>query len=248
MPHFFFTSLSGKPSLLLFAGTVLCVTGCCDNKHPASREKGGASSTRGNIEPEPRPVIIRPAFPPVMSVSSPRIWPKNPVPGFLYSHKLPREVAVPAGVTLLSLNRPVICSDPDPLGDPNYVTDGIKDGDDGCYLDLCDGQQWVQIDLGESKEIHLIWVWHFHKFETFYNDVIIRLSDDPEFRKGTTVFNNDADGSGGFGKGMDHVWEESNQGRPIQVDGIKGRYVRLYSNGKEIDDTNQYTEVEIYGR
>ena len=29
---------------------------------------------------------------------------------------------------------------------------------------------------------------------------------------------------------------------------VKGRYVRLYSNGNTSNDTNHYIEVEVYGR
>ena len=33
----------------------------------------------------------------------------------------------------------------------------------------------------------------------------------------------------------------------VQIKGLKGRYVRLYSNGSTADDLNRYTEVEVYG-
>jgi hypothetical protein len=34
----------------------------------------------------------------------------------------------------------------------------------------------------------------------------------------------------------------------MPVKGVKGRFVRLWSNGRNIDDMNQYIEVEVYGR
>ena len=33
----------------------------------------------------------------------------------------------------------------------------------------------------------------------------------------------------------------------IDPKGIKGRYVRLYSNGNTANDLNHYVEVEVYG-
>ena len=34
----------------------------------------------------------------------------------------------------------------------------------------------------------------------------------------------------------------------MPVNGVKGRYVRFSSNGRDLDDTNQYIEAEVYGR
>ncbi len=260
-PRVFFRVLFTGPvvALPLFAGMAVWLTGCCDNKRAPGHGKGSASSGVKPAGPEPRPVIIRPEFPMPLFTTSPLAWENRAPRGFLRSHKIPGEVAVPAGVRLLSLNCPVTSSDPDcPLtpaefdfnrdGDLSLVTDGRREGDNGYYVSLREGRQWVQIDLRESKEIHLIWVWHFHKMECYYKDVIICVSNDPEFQTGITVFNNDVDGSGGFGKGTDRIWEESSQGCPVPVAGVKGRYVRLYSSGRDIDDTNQYIEVEVYGR
>ena len=128
------------------------------------------------------------------------------------------------------------------------ITDGDKEGDDGFFADLMPGKQWVQIDLGESKEIWLIWLWHFHKQAVIYRDVVVQVSDDPEMKNATVVYNNDFDNSAEFGVGQDQSWVETNNGRAMPVKGVKGRYVRLWSNGRNIDDMNQYIEVEVYGR
>lgn len=65
-----------------------------------------------------------------------------------------------------------------------------------------------------------------------------------------TVFNSDADGSSGLGlsAGTDPAYVETQHGRVIEVDGVRGRYVRLYSDGNTNDPMNQYTEVMVYGR
>ena len=78
--------------------------------------------------------------------------------------------------------------------------------------------------------------------------VIAQISDDAEFKTSTTVFNNDFDNSAGFGVGKDQAWMETNHGRPMPVNAVKGRYVRFWSNGRNVDDTNHYIEVEVYGK
>jgi hypothetical protein len=205
---------------------------------PAPAPAAVVSGPRISIKPEmPKPLFAGTPLPD-----------SNPPPNLDKSGKPTLEVAVPEGVTLLSKGKPVTCSDPAPLGELSLITDGDKQGDDGYFVDILPLKQWIQIDLGESKEIHLIWVWHFHKQAVIYKDVVAQISDDPEFKTATTVFNNDFDNSEGFGVGKDQSWVETNNGRPMPVSGVKGRYVRLWSNGRNIDDTNQYIEVEVYGK
>jgi hypothetical protein len=192
-------------------------------------------------------VSIKPEMPKPLFAGTP-LPDSNPPPNLDKSGKPTLEVAVPEGVTLLSKGKLVTCSDPAPLGELSLITDGDKQGDDGYFVDILPLKQWIQIDLGESKEIHLIWVWHFHKQAVIYKDVVAQISDDLEFKTATTVFNNDFDNSEGFGVGKDQSWVETNNGRAMPVSGVKGRYVRLWSNGRNIDDTNQYIEVEVYGK
>lgn len=191
--------------------------------------------------------IIRPLMPPALIQGTPLPTSNRP-PNLDLSTKPVLEVSVPEGATLLSKGKPVTCSDPAPLGDLSLITDGEKQGDDGFYVDILPQKQWIQIDLGQAKEIHLIWVWHFHRDARIFKDVVVQISDDPEFKTSTIVFNNDFDNSSGFGTGADQSWVETNNGRSIPVKAVKGRYVRLYSNGQSVDDTNQYIEVEVYGK
>ncbi len=192
-------------------------------------------------------IAIRPVMPTAMFIGTP-LPDGNPPPNLDTSKKEKLEELVPEGVTLLSKGAPVTTSDPDPVGALTLITDDDKRSDDGFCVDLLPGKQWVQIDLGESKEVYLIWLWHTHKSAVVYKDVIIQVSDDPEFKNSTIVFNNDYDNSYGLGVGKDQSWVETNNGRAIPVAGVKGRYVRLHSNGRNIDDTNQYTEVSVYGK
>ena len=157
---------------------------------------------------------------------------------------------VPAGVELLSKDKPVTASDDLPLiGDLEYITDGDKDAADGSYVELAQQKQWVQIDLEDEKEIHGIWLWHFHKNARAYVDVVVQISNDEEFADGvTTVYNADHDNSSGLGKGTDKAYVETNRGRVIDGKGTKGRYVRLYSNGNTANEMNHYIEVEVWGK
>src|SRR3954468_10313211 len=101
------------------------------------------------------------------------------------------DLMVPAGTTLLSNGKPVTSSDSLPVvGELTYVTDGEKSGADGTYVELGPGVQWVQIDLGVPAKLAAIVAWHFHSQARVYHDVVVQVSDDPEFKKGvTTLFN-----------------------------------------------------------
>lgn len=156
---------------------------------------------------------------------------------------------VPKGTRLLSLHRPVTSSDMQPvIGELSFVTDGEKSGGDGYFVELGPGKQWAQIDLGVSSFLNAILVWHYHSQARVYRDIIVQVSDDKDFLKGaTTVFNNDHDNSAGLGIGKDKEYIEVAEGRLIDPKGVKGRYVRLYSDGNTSNDLNHYVEVEVYG-
>jgi len=156
----------------------------------------------------------------------------------------------PKGVTNLAKGKAVTSSDTNPrLGKLAFVTDGEKGYQNDYLLELATGVQWVQIDLGKTSDIYAILVWHFHAADRVYFDVVVQVSDDAEFTKGvTTVYNNDIDNSSGLGVGKDKEYIETYEGRLIDAKGVKGRYVRLYSKGNTTDDTNHYTEVEVYGK
>ena len=161
-----------------------------------------------------------------------------------------KPLMVPAGTALLSLNRPVASSDTSPvIGELTCVTDGDKSGDEGSYVELGPGVQWVQIDLGAPARIAAIAVWHFHAQARVYHAVVVQASNDSQFKTGvTTLFNNDDTNADGLGKGADYAYVETYKGRVIDAKGATARYVRLYSNGNTSDELNHYTEVEVYGR
>ena len=156
---------------------------------------------------------------------------------------------VPAGTSLLSAGKPVTGSDDFPIiGELAYVTDGDKEAGEGYFVELMDGPQWVQIDLGAPAELAAIWIWHYHSQKRAYHDVIVQVSNDPEFASGvTTLFNNDYDNSSGQGKGTDKPYVESRFGKLVDAKATKAQYVRLWSNGNTANDMNHFIEVEVYG-
>lgn len=157
---------------------------------------------------------------------------------------------VPAGTVLLSKGKPVTSSDPAPiLGDVEMVTDGNKEANDGGIVEIDQGKQYVQIDLGKQSELAALVVWHYHQEGRVYRDVVIQVAEDPDFIMGvTTLFNNDDDNSSGLGLGKDKEYLETHEGKLVDAKGAKGRYLRLYSNGNTSNEMNHYIEVEVYGK
>lgn len=161
----------------------------------------------------------------------------------------PPQIMVPKSIQIVSRGKPVASSDRLPvIGELAFVTDGDKSGIDGAYLELGPGRQWVQIDLQSRTTIHAVAAWHFHSQARVYHDVIVQVSDDPEFQRGvTTLFNNDHDNSAKLGPGHDKAYVETHRGRIFAGRATTARYVRLYSNGNTSDELNHYCEIEVYG-
>jgi hypothetical protein len=157
---------------------------------------------------------------------------------------------VPKGTVNLAAGKTVTSSDSAPvIGDLTFLTDGEKGSDEGFYVELAEGSQWVQVDLGQTSAIYAILFWHFHSQQRAYKDVVVQISDDPDFLSGvTTVFNNDITNASGLGVGKDKAYIDTHEGKLIPVDGVKGRYVRFYSNGNTANPYNHYIEIEVFGK
>lgn len=170
--------------------------------------------------------------------------------------EVPPRLSVPKGTVLLSKGAKVTGSDDNPIiGSLDLITDGEKQCGEGYFVELLDGSQWVQLDLGKSAAVHAVCVWHYFQGAKppvtgrAYHDVVIRVSDDPQFKDGgfTTVYNNDYDESSKLGQGSDAPYVESRFGLLADGKGAVGRYVRVYSAGNTANEMNHYTEVEVYG-
>lgn len=152
------------------------------------------------------------------------------------------------GTVNVAKGKKVTASDAAPIiGDLTLITDGDADGSDGSFVELMPGKQWVQIDLEATHTLQKVAVWHYHKAAHAYLDVVIQVSDDPEFRTGvTTLWNSDHDNTSGLGKGKDPSYIETNYGRIIEGKAAKARYVRLWSNGNSANEMNHYIEVQVF--
>lgn len=227
----------------LCAVATLAFPSCGKKSDSESASQGAASNSGGAAGGVPLVTDL----PPELIEGTPK---PMKVPNLVQAPTKPISFLVPEGTTLLSKGKPVTSSDPNPLiGELKLVTDGDKDTGEGYFVELMDGLQWVQIDLGKSDTLYAIYLWHFHSQKRAYNDVVIQISDDPEFKTGvTTVYNNDDDDSSKLGKGGDNPYVESRFGLIADAKGTKGRYVRLYSNGNTANEFNHYIEVEVFGK
>jgi len=157
---------------------------------------------------------------------------------------------VPAGLSNVALGKKVTSSATNTLSEQlAKITDGDKEANEPSIVLLRKGVQWVQIDLGSPQQIFAIVVWHAHDNPKVYHGVVVQVADNAEFTENVrTVFNNDQENGDGLGIGTNREYFETNEGKLIQVDGAKARYVRLYSRGSTESHMNEYTEVEVYGR
>jgi hypothetical protein len=157
---------------------------------------------------------------------------------------------VPAGTINLAKSKKVTASDNNPnVGTLDMIVDGDKDGNEGSWVELGPGKQWVQIDLARKASIYAVLVWHFHSQARVYRDVVVQVSDDPTFKSGVnTIFNSDFSNDLGLGAGKNQSYIETYQGKLIDAKGVEGRYVRLYSNGNTSNKLNHYIEVEVWGK
>ena len=219
------------------AAPLALVLSSCDS---GSQSSSGSGGFEGGVQ-------LVSELPPELIEGTPK---PMKVPNLEPEQKKAPEFLVPEGTVLLSAGKTVTSSDENPIiGTLDLVTDGDKDAGEGYFVELWEGPQWVQIDLEQSSELYGIWVWHFHSQKRAYHDVIVQVSDDPEFKTGvTTLFNNDYDESAGMGKGSDNPYVETRFGKIIDGQGTKARYVRLYSAGNTSNEMNHYIEVEVYGQ
>lgn len=218
----------------------------CDKKADTADTASNAAAASGPVGTAGGVPLVT-ELPPELIEGTPK--PMN-VPNLVQPPAKAPEFLVPEGTVLLSKDKPVTSSDSNPIiGDLELITDGDKDAGEGYFVELLDGNQWVQIDLGKSDEIYAVWVWHFHSQKRAYHDVVIQISDDATFATGvTTIYNNDYDDSSGMGKGSDNPYVESRYGLLADGKGTKGRYVRLYSKGNTSNEMNHYIEVEVWGK
>jgi hypothetical protein len=168
------------------------------------------------------------------------------------SSKMPPVFFAPKGVANVALHKPVSASDSNLItGDLTQITDGKKGAYEENVVTLRRGLQWVQVDLQGEFNLYAIVLWHDFTTPTVYRDVIVQVSDDPDFKTGvTTLFNTDQKNTAGFGLGTDREYFDNpltGAGKLIDAKGTRARYVRCYSHGNSDNALNTYIEVEAYG-
>jgi hypothetical protein len=164
-----------------------------------------------------------------------------------YSDKARPDFLVLPGVKNVAEGKTVTSSVKPFTGELNQLTDGKKEAFDYDSVEMKKGSQWIQVDLGESYAIQAIAMWHDHRYIQVMHDVIVQVSDDPEFKTGvTTLFNNDTDNSSNLGVGTDREYFETKFGRVIDGKGMKARYVRAYTKGSSLTALNCWQEIEVY--
>jgi hypothetical protein len=235
------------PALCALSALTLSNCGEKSDTTAAAADASAAPAAAAASTGTPGGIPLATNLPPELIEGTPK--PMN-VPNLVQAPTQAPEFLVPEGTTLLSKGKTVTSSDENPIiGDLTLVTDGDKEAGEGYFVELINGPQWVQIDLEQSAALSAIWIWHFHSQKRAYNDVVVQISDDPEFKTGvTTVFNNDYDKSSTFGIGSDRPYVETRFGLIADAKGTKGRYVRLHSNGSTSNEMNHYIEVEVFGK
>jgi len=155
----------------------------------------------------------------------------------------------PAGVQNVALNKKVTASDKSPItGSVSQITDGNKEAIDDAVVEMHKNVQWVQIDLEKDYDIAAIVIWHDHRYVQVFRCVVVQSAEDPDFTKNVqTIFNNDYENIAGLGIGTDKQYFETNQGKLLDTQGKKARYLRFYSKGSNASALNCYTEIEVYG-
>jgi hypothetical protein len=195
----------------------------------------------------PLPLVL----PPPAMKGTPQALPTNTTALPLTSDPRPPFLA-PNGVVNVALHKPVTASDTNLInGDLKQITDGKKESFEENVVSLRHGLRWVQIDLQAEYKLYAIVLWHDFEKPIVYRDVIVQVSDDPEFKTGVqTLFNNDQQNSAGLGVGTDREYFENSltgAGKLIDAKGLPARYVRCYSKGSTDGAFNNYIEVEAYG-
>ena len=185
-------------------------------------------------------------------------YPKNFVSPKNLREEVRREpLMVEPGITNLAFGKTVTSSMgdiPPTIGDLPQLVDGIKTCGEFDFVELDKEPQWVQVDLGAVCKVSAIVVWHYYKNPIVYKDVIVQVSDDPEFKNNVrTVFNNDDDNSSKLGAGSDTTywarwWGEIVDLRGPEKNGTPARCVRVWTNGGVSGEETRFIELAVFGK
>lgn len=228
------------------APCLLLLLAACKPATPSADSPAAQPSAPPAAPPAANTVTIRPVFPKPFFASGPFAanLPNLEAPG---KAAPVLEFAVPAGTALVSENLPVTASVKPVQGRLGMVTDGDLSSYPDALVALPGGGQWIQLDLGRPQAVQKIHLWHAHNRTDVYLDLVVQLSEDPEFKSGvTTLYNADADNSLGLGAGTDPAYLETNHGRVIDGRGTVARHVRVWGSGSYRDGQLRFAELQVY--
>lgn len=132
---------------------------------------------------------------------------------------------------------------------PSYLTDGDTSLTHLVAVGNANQLVYVTIDLGQTSTIQRLKMWHYWGDGRTYHDVIVQLSSTANFSSDvTTVFNNDANNSAGFGIGPDAEYKETSAGKELVLpSAISARYARFFIGGNTVNGFNHYVELQVFG-
>lgn len=95
-------------------------------------------------------------------------------------------------------------------------------------------------------------MWRYYVDSRDYTPTAIVISDSEEdwsVENVDIIYNSDKENIYGFGTGEDAGYSETSEGKEfICPEGVSGRYVRVYSNGSNVNSGNHILEFEVWGR
>jgi hypothetical protein len=152
-----------------------------------------------------------------------------------------------AGSMNMALNKPVTFSGSTSQSQA-YADDGDASNTNHWTGLNAAGKGWMQIDLGAPTTVSQIMLWQYYGDGRTYHDVVVQLSNDPNFgaAQTVTVFNNDTDNSSGLGTGTDAEYAETSAGKSIQVNDVTARYVRFWANGNTHNSYDSWVEAQVF--
>lgn len=109
---------------------------------------------------------------------------------------------------------------------------------------------YAQFDLGKRYDISSIKMWRYWADSRNYAPTAIVVSDSSNAKwtaeNATVIYSSDKDNIYGFGAGTDEGYAETAAGKEFPCS-VTGRYVRIYSNGSNVNSGNHLVEFEVYG-
>ncbi len=160
-----------------------------------------------------------------------------------------------------ALNKTVTSNGTASIGALSNVTNGNLTRGDYALVSTGSGPKYVQIDLADSYDIVGVNIrsdWGTDAASYRYgHDYVVQLAADAAFATGvTTIFNNDADNTLGFGAGADPVYVEPVDGGGLHIPlaiPVTARYVRFWGNGHTrmngtTNGVNTPVEVQVFAK